>query len=157
MELRKIDKTNIWEIVKLSVREDQRDFVASNTESILEAYAAVSRGDFAMPFGLYENGAAVGFVMFGYDVIDEDDPPSAKENYSIWRLMIDKEQQGHGLGRKAFAAALAYIRTMPCGRAESCWLSYEPENIAAAALYSRFGFSENGEKCGDETVAVLKL
>ena len=37
MQLRKIDRTNIWKIVKLSVEKEQEDFVATNTESILEA------------------------------------------------------------------------------------------------------------------------
>ena len=59
--------------------------------------------------------------------------------------------------RARFAAALDYIRTFPCGSAEYCWLSYEPENKAAKALYNSFGFVENGETDGEEIVAVLKL
>ena len=57
----------------------------------------------------------------------------------------------------AWAAALAYIRTFPCGRAKRCWLSYEPENAAARALYRSFGFRETGEMDGDEVIAVLPL
>ena len=38
MELRKVDSENIWKIVKLSVFDEQKGFVATNTESILEAY-----------------------------------------------------------------------------------------------------------------------
>ncbi len=56
VELRKVDAENIWEIVKLSVREDQVPFVASNTVSILEAYVAVTAGQVALPFGIYEGG-----------------------------------------------------------------------------------------------------
>ena len=41
--------------------------------------------------------------------------------------------------------------------AEYVWLSYEPENEKAKALYRAFGFVENGEWDGDEIVAVLKL
>ena len=88
---------------------------------------------------------------------DEDEPESARDSYCIWRLMIDARFQGQGLGRKAMEAALSYIRTWPCGPAKRCWLSYEPENIVAAGLYSSFGFVENGERDGDEVVAVLKL
>ena len=64
---------------------------------------------------------------------------------------------GRGLGKAALAAALAYIRTFPCGRAKRCWLSYEPENAAARALYRSFGFRETGEMDGDEVIAVLPL
>ena len=44
-----------------------------------------------------------------------------------------------------------------CGKAEYCYLSYEPENINAKRLYSKFDFIENGEMDGEEIVAVLKL
>ena len=54
MELRRVDSTNLWEIVALKVGKGQESFVASNTTSILEAYAALASGGVAMPFGLYE-------------------------------------------------------------------------------------------------------
>ena len=54
--------------------------------------------------------------------------------------------------------ALDYIRTKPCGNAECCWLSYEPENEVARKLYSSFGFEEKEKPKGwDEVPAVLKL
>ena len=158
MELRKVTSENLFPIVKLTVNESQQNFVASNTESILEAYVTVTAGNVALPFGLYEDGKLVGFIMFGYGGIGEEDEPAICEgNYCIWRLMIDGRFQGRGLGKKAMEAALSYIRTWPCGKAEYCWLSYEPENTAAAGLYRSFGFVENGEMDGDEIVAVLKL
>ena len=158
MELRKVTSENLFSIVKLTVNESQQNFVASNTESILEAYVTVTAGNVALPFGLYEDGKLVGFIMFGYGGIGEEDEPKICEgNYCIWRLMIDGRFQGRGLGKKAMEAALSYIRTWPCGKAEYCWLSYEPENTVAAGLYRSFGFVENGEMDGDEIVAVLKL
>ena len=158
MELRKIDKNNVWKILRLKVRDDQYDFVASNVESIVEAYITVTDGKVALPFGLYENGEPVGFAMIGYDSIgDEDEPSVADGNYCLWRFMIDKDKQGRGLGKKALQAVLDYIRSLPCGEAKYIWLSYEPENTAAKALYGSIGFRENGETDGDEIVAVLKL
>ena len=160
VELRKVDAKNIWEIVKLSVREDQMPFVASNTVSILEAYVSVTAGQVALPFGIYEGGLPVGFLMLSYDWRDEEEKPPAVSagNYCIWRFMIDRHSQGRGLGRQALAAALDYMEeSRPCGDAEACWLSYEPENTVARALYYAAGFRENGEKCGDETVAVRKF
>ena len=32
-----------------------------------------------------------------------------------------------------------------------------PENIVASKLYSSFGFKENGDKDGEELIAILKL
>ena len=71
--------------------------------------------------------------------------------------MIDKRYQGRGYGREAIRLALDFIRTWPCGKAEYCEISYEPENENAAKLYHSMGFEENGETDGDEIVAVLKL
>ena len=71
--------------------------------------------------------------------------------------MIGKKYQNRGYGKEAVRLALEFIRTWPCGKAEYCSLSYEPENEVAANLYRSFGFEENGEMDGDEIVMVLKL
>lgn len=158
MELRKVDSKNIWKIIKLSVNDEQSDFVATNTESILEAYTAVTSGIVALPFGIYSENTLVGFIMFGYDTIgDEDEPDIAAGNYCIWRFMIDKAYQKQGFGKKAMQVAINYLRSWPCGNAEYCWLSYEPDNAGAKELYHSVGFLENGEMDGEEIVAVLKL
>ena len=71
--------------------------------------------------------------------------------------MIDKSYQKKGLGKEAVKLALDFIKTLPCGMAEYCWLSYEPENEVARHLYGSFGFAETGEMDGEEVIAVLKL
>lgn len=158
VELRKVDSNNIWKIIKLSVNDNQLNFVATNTESILEAYTTITAGGVALPFGIYDNDTLVGFVMFGYDTNgDNDEPDIAAGNYCIWRFMIDKTYQGQGLGKKALQASIEYLRSGPCGRAKYCWLSYEPENVVAKTLYNSMGFFENGEMCGEEIVAILQL
>jgi diamine N-acetyltransferase len=158
IELRKVDDDNLWEIIKLTVNTNQIDFVATNTESILEAYTTVSSGSVALPFGIYNDDNLIGFVMFGYGSTgDEDEPKIALDNYCIWRFMIDKGYQGQGFGKKALQASIEYLHSGPCGKATHCWLSYEPENVVAKALYDSFGFSENGEVCGNEIVSILQL
>ena len=160
MQLVKLSQRNIWEIVRLRVtpEQDEKGFVAPNAYSVMEAFAVREDGYTALPFGLYEAGRPVGFLMIGYGTIgDADEPKVARGNYSIWRLMIDARFQGQGLGKRAVEAALSYIRTWPCGKADCCWLSYDPDNTGARALYTRMGFRENGETDGDEIVAVLPL
>ena len=71
--------------------------------------------------------------------------------------MIDKRYQNKGYGKKAMQLALDYIKTFPCGKAEYCWLSYEPENQVAKKLYESFGFEETGDMDGEEIIAKLKL
>ena len=70
--------------------------------------------------------------------------------------MIDKNHQKKGYGREAVKLALNFIKTFPCGEAEYCWLSYEPENEVASRLYRSFGFVETGEMDGEELIAILK-
>ena len=158
MELRKVDSGNVWQILALQVQESQRKFVATNTESIVEAYCAITSGGVALPFGIYDGQTPVGFLMIGYGCLDwEDAPKVAEGSYSIWRLMIDGNHQGKGYGKKAMELALSFIATRPCGDSDTVWLSYNPENAVAKALYQSFGFRENGEfDCG-EAIALRKI
>ena len=159
LRLENVNAKNVWDVLKLQVSDNQKSFVADNDISIIEAYTTITGNGYAFPFGIYEDDTPVGFLMIGYDVDEywEDAPEIARENYNLWRLMIDEKQQGKGYGKEAVKLALDYIKTFPCGDAEYCWLSYEPENKVAAELYRSFGFSETGEMDGEELIAILKL
>lgn len=95
--------------------------------------------------------------MFGYGRVEESDPKVADRNYCLWRFMIDQAYQGQGIGKEERSISLEYLKTMPQGQVAYCWLSYEPENVRAKALYTSMGFQENGDVCESEIVAVLKL
>lgn len=155
--LKKIDGKNVWDILKLHVGEEQKHFVAPNDVSIIEAYIALTHHGRAFPFGIYDGDVPVGFCMIGYGADDEweDAPAVAAGNYNLWRLMIDERYQGKGYGKAAMKEILGFIAEEPCGPAELCWLSYEPENTAAKMLYESFGFRETGERDGNEVIAVL--
>ena len=159
LRLEQVNGKNVWDILKLTVEENQKNFVANNDSSIIEAYTAITANGYAFPFGIYENETPVGFLMIGFDIDDywDDAPSIAKGNYNLWRLMIDKAYQRRGFGKEAVQLALDFIKSFPCGKAEYCWLSYEPENEAARQLYRSFGFSETGEVDGEELIAVLRL
>lgn len=159
LKLEKVNGKNVWDILKLSVSENQKSFVAGNDISIIEAYTVITENGYAFPFGIYEDDTPVGFLMVGFDTDDYwyDAPLIAKNNYNLWRLMIDKNYQNKGYGKEAVRLALEFVKTFPCGKAEYCWLSYEPDNKAAGNLYHSFGFVETGEKDGEELIAVLEL
>ncbi len=159
LKLEKINGKNVWDILKLCVSQEQKSFVARNDISIIEAYTTITGNGYAFPFGIYKEDTPVGFLMIGFDTDDywEDAPSIAKGNYNLWRLMIDRNYQKQGYGTEAIRLALNFIKTFPCGKAEYCWLSYEPENEVASRLYRSFGFVETGEKDGEELIAVLKL
>lgn len=159
LKLEKVNGQNVWDILNLKVAEHQRHFVASNDRSIIEAYTTIIGNGYAFSFGIYENDTPIGFLMIGYGTDDywDDAPSVATDNYSLWRLMIDEKYQNKGYGREAVRLALEFINTFPCGKAEYCWLSYEPENDVARHLYQSYGFVETGEMDCNEMIAVLKL
>lgn len=159
LKLKKINRNSIRKILKLEVFDNQKNFVATNNSSIIEAYIAITENNHVFTFGIYKDDIPIGFLMIGFDVNSDDEgaPRIAKGNYNIWRLMIDKKFQGQGFGKEAMDLALEFVNTFPCGTAKYCWLSYECDNEVARQLYKSVGFVETDEKDGDEIVAILKL
>ena len=159
IHLEKVTYDNVVEVCKLRVKKEQKKFVASNKGSLIEAYLTLDMGRHVYPFAICLDKKVIGFLMVGYDIYDEGDPDFVKDNYCIWRFMIDKKYQGQGYGKEAFKQALDFIKSEPCGKANVCFLSYEPENEVAKNLYKKFGFVEIPEyyEEGDEMPAILKF
>ena len=159
LRLERINSSNVWSFVNLQVYSNQQEYVATNAQSIIEAYTTIIEGGVALPFGIYDDNTPVGFLMIGYGADDnkEYEVPIAKNNYELWRLMIDKKYQRKGYGKKAIELVIDYVKKFPCGKAEYLYLSYEPENEIGKRLYNSLGFKENGMKDEDEIIAVLKL
>ena len=165
IRLVKIDAKNALDVGALKVKRSQRHFVDNNKNSIIDAYTTIGTNCTAFPFGIYNDDEPIGFIMIGYNeaVMYEywfDDlkaPEVYRNNYTIWRFMIDKRYQHRGYGREALKLAIEFVKTLPCGEAEYCALSYSTRNKPAKEFYRSFGFVENGEKDGGEIVAVLKL
>lgn len=103
IRLEKVTGRNVWDILRLSVKDEQRSFVAANDISIIEAYTSITGNGYAYPFGIYDDDTAVGFLMVGYDTDDywENPPKIAEKNYNLWRFMIDKNYQHKGYGKAA--------------------------------------------------------
>ena len=161
IHLEKLTWDTVDDVLKLKVSKEQKEFVATNRDSMVDAYFALTEEKFPVyTFGIYLGKKPVGFLMIGYDV------PWAEQYYDlprgyyyIWRFMIDKRYQGNGYGREALKLAVDFMKTSPSGKSEYCWLSYEPENEVARKLYLSFGFEEKKElwKKDQEIPAVYKL
>lgn len=155
---KEITNANIWKVCLLEPFENQKDFVAENMQSLAEAYATRNEGNNALPLAVYNDSDLIGFIMIGKGTVgNENESNLIKENYSLWRLMIDKKYQRKGLGKQTIDAAMNLIRTFPFGEAKKVWLSYEKENTRARDIYRKYGFVENGEMCGNEIIAVYDL
>ena len=173
IHLEKVTYDNVDDILKLEVAEDQKDFVASNNWSLIQAYLSLAEGDPVFPFGIYHDDTPVGFIMIKYDNdwsgyerdawLNSEDYRFYQDKYYyyIWRFMIDEAHQRRGYGKDALKCAIEFMKTFPCGEAEYCVLSYEPNNLVAKNLYASLGFEELNEpgyyEEGDEVSAVRKL
>lgn len=140
--LEPVSDRNRRAILALELLPGQQDFVASNADSLEEAG---EDGD-AVPRAIVADGRVVGFLM--YDASNDDEA-------NIYRFMIDRREQGRGLGRAGIAAALGEIEGLAHVRKVS--ICYEPANTAAKQLYASFGFVEQGLDEDGEMIAELDL
>ena len=152
-ELRPVTKDNWRELIRLQVRDDQKNFVAPNVNSIAESQFGYDEAEYGHwdfhPFGIYEDDTPVGFLMYGFNYAHP------QRQAFIIRLMVDDKFQGKGYGRFGMQQILEYFRADE--RIKTVGISYEPENEAARRLYASLGFVEPGEMLEGEVLAVLKL
>ena len=140
--LKAISKDNWIDAISLRVRDDQTNFVASNSVSLAQL-------NFLENFhakGIYHGEEMVGFALYG---LDEDD-----QEYWIYRMMIDQKHQGKGYGKEAIKLVIDDVRTLKEDRHQTITLSYEPTNEHAKHVYDKMGFKEvEGLVIGGEQVS----
>ena len=148
ISLRPVDTTNYRECIELSVAPEQQGFVASNVQSLADAYAYRPAAE---AYAVYSEDEVVGFALlfpFAGDADDESIPePGTERGMILVRLMIDARFQGRGYGREALEAIVELVsdRGLPTVR-----LSVVPENEQALEFYRRNGFTETGAIHGGE-------
>ena len=156
IELKQINHDNWIECIELEVKDEQRQFVNPNIFSLAEAYvhSDASKKEAeeyyrCIPFAIYNEGKMIGFTMLTYEKeYDFDDKPA----YEIYRLMIDKDNQGKGFGKESLKLILDYIKTFPYGEVESVYASWHPDNKASEKMCLSNGFVVVGK---DEDGAVI--
>ncbi|MDN4644181.1 GNAT family N-acetyltransferase [Arthrobacter sp. PsM3] len=137
----------LGEIAGLEVTEDQRRFVGEPLRMMLIALEEDSRH----PFAIDSNGSAAGVLTLQTGAATlagwEDDD-------SVWLLrgfLIDRRQQGRGLGTLAADAAVreaAKLTAALGGGQAGVVLSVNEENPAGRAAYRKAGFQDRGRYLG---------
>ncbi|MDQ4127205.1 MAG: GNAT family N-acetyltransferase [Actinomycetota bacterium] len=143
ISLREVTAETVRTVCDLSVAPDQRRLVASNAESIAEAYFSEA----AWFRAVYADETPVGFLML------HDDPE--KPGYYLWRFMIAEEHQGKGYGRRAMELLIEHVKTRPM--AEELSLSYVPSEGSPEGFYRGLGFEPTGEENDGEVMMSLRL
>lgn len=144
IRLEEVTRENLRVVCLLKVDPEQEDFVAPNAFSIAQSKYCP---DFH-PRAIYRGDEPVGFLM--YCVLEPEEKP---DDWSITRLMVDRNRQREGIGRRALRLAIDEVRVRAPGARITIY--YEPENKVAKRLYASFGFEEVGVEDG-EIVAELR-
>ncbi|WP_019243030.1 MULTISPECIES: GNAT family N-acetyltransferase [Bacillus] len=122
---------NWVEVALLSVDEQQKDFIESNSFSLAQSRFEPQWQSLA----LYDDDTIIGYAMCGKDISNGD----------VWldRFMIDQKQQGKGYGKRTLPMLIDYIKKRY--QCEKIYLSISPDNKIAQKLYEQFGFNLNGD------------
>ncbi len=139
--LKEITKENFWDAVSIEVAPEQVDFVTSNAVSIAQSKVQPE----CIPLAVYDDDLMVGFVMY---CIDEDDG-----EYWIYRMMVDKNYQLKGYGKKSMLLLLEKLKEDKSR--SKIFLGVHRESEAAIKLYESFGFEFNGQIFGSEHIMRL--
>jgi diamine N-acetyltransferase len=142
--LREITKDNWRDILRLKVAPYQEQFVASNAMSIAEAHF---NPEVAWFRAIYAGDVPVGFLMLEDDVV--------RQEYFLWRFMIDEQYQGRGYGRKALELFFSHVKTRP--GADAVETSCVPAKGGPGSFYEKMGFVYTGQEENGELVMRREL
>ncbi len=145
IHLKEINQQNYQECMQLSVFESQRSYVATNVQSLAQAYIERKSVE---PYAIYYNDIMVGFIM----IIPDD---KHDKTMYVWRLMIDQRFQGNGYGKAAMRMIIDMVKSRQTYN--SLELSVEPDNHNAIIFYESLRFVMTGEIDDGESVMRLSL
>lgn len=147
--LREFTDDNASSVLALRVTPDQERFVSSVAGSIEEA----SEHPEGNPWyrAVYADETPVGFVMLSWDV--EPQPPHINGPWFLWKLLIDQQHQGLGLGREVVRQVIDLVRSH--GGTELL-TSHVPGDDGPGGFYARLGFVPTGELDPDGEI-LLRL
>lgn len=134
LHFKSVNRNNRKQVEKLSIAKNQAGFV----ESVSECLEDAKKDDSYEPVGIYDGNTLVGFAMYG---LFTDTTPKGE----VWldRLLIDKNFQSRGYGKKAIMKLLGLLRKKY--KRDEVYLSVYEDNVNAIKLYENIGFHFNGD------------
>jgi diamine N-acetyltransferase len=149
VSLREITAETVRAVLRLSVADGQKGFVATNAISLAQALFAPQ----AWYRAIYCDQDPVGFVMLEDDSPRTPAPPEPE--VGVWRFMVDHRYQGRGIGRAAMRCVIDHVRSRR--RFESLQVSCVPGPDGPEGFYLGLGFRPTGRVEENEIVLELPL
>lgn len=131
---------------RLCTHRSQERFVAPVDQSYADAlFPEPEQGHPVVPvlLGIEADGEAAGFLMYA-DAVNEGTPLPY-----LWRFLVDRRQQGRGIGARALDAWIEDLRDAGHSTVETSWV---PGPGGPEAFYLRAGFMPTGEVDDGEAV-----
>ena len=134
LHFEKVTSENRKQIEKLKLFPNQKDYIETVKECLIEA----DESNIWKTVGIYNDQILIGFAMYGFF-------QEIQSRGQVWldRLLIDKDYQGKGYGKKAVIKLLRILEDEY--KQNKVYLSVYDINKAAIHLYKKIGFYFNGE------------
>lgn len=142
VEIVELNAENWYDCCELEVSTEQKEYMEPNAISIAQSKFEPT----LKPYAIYFKEIVVGFLM--YNSVQEE-----LDGYWVYRIMVDKEFQGKGIGKAATKLMISEMAKLP--NSKKIVVGYHPQNLGAHTLYSSLGFIDNGDRFGKE-MAVIK-
>ena len=133
IRLAEVTEENWLEVASLSVKEDQKEFLAPPVGILARGY--VYRNCNGKVFVIENDGAVIGVAL----VREFTDEPLG---YDLQQFMIDERYQGKGYGSAALALILNALRRE--GHYDHVEVCVKKKDTEALRLYEQHGFVDSG-------------
>ncbi|PZU40674.1 MAG: GNAT family N-acetyltransferase [Microbacterium sp.] len=147
LRLVELSATTIVAVNNLSLKPGQEQFLAPVSYGIA---ATVADPATTWQRVVVDGDEVVGFVSAGFD-------PDAPEEYFrsvLWRINVDADDQGRGVGRFAVEGLLEEARARGL---DVVTVIYEAGEEGPEAFFRRVGFTPTGETEYGEVIAEIRL
>ena len=142
VKIEELNAENWYDCCGLKVEPSESKYIESNAVSIAQSKFEPT----LKPYAIYFEEKVVGFLM--YNSVQEE-----LEGNWIYRIMVDKDYQGKGIGKAATKLMMSEMAKQP--NIKKLVVGYHPENKGAHNLYASLGFIDYGDRFGKE-MAVVK-
>lgn len=147
LRLEELSAKTIVAANNLTLRPGQEQFVTPPTYAIADAYINPAT---TWPRVVLDGDKVVGFIRGNFD------PEATQDEFRscVWRVTVDSDVQGTGVGRFAVLALAAEAKSRGFDRLTALW---EPGEDGPEQFFLKVGFHIEGQTQYGENLGVLEL